>query len=170
MSQVHLVEGPVGAGKSTFSAVLAASRNGVHIPLDAWFVALYSPDRPEGDFVPWYVQRKDRLLRLIWSHSRKILASGREVVLELGLIQRWQRNEFCRMIANEGFSPRIHVLDAPLEIRRQRVRHRNEEKGSTFSMVVPDHVFDMASRLWEPPDELECEEFEVLFVEACQPP
>ena len=31
-------------------------------------------------------------------------------------------------------------------------------------MVVPDHVFEMASKLWEPPDELECEEFEVSFV------
>lgn len=164
MSQVHLVEGPVGAGKSTFSAVLAASSNGVHIPLDAWFATLYSPDRPDGDFVPWYVQRKERLLDLIWDHSRKILASGRDVVLELGLIQRQQRTGFCRMIASEGLPPHIHVLDAPLEIRRERVRRRNEERGSTFSMVVPDHVFEMASKLWEPPDELECEEFEVSFV------
>ncbi len=31
-------------------------------------------------------------------------------------------------------------------------------------MVVPDHVFEMASKLWESPDELECEEFEVSFV------
>lgn len=31
-------------------------------------------------------------------------------------------------------------------------------------MVVPEHVFEMASRLWEPPDELACEEFEVEFV------
>ncbi len=31
-------------------------------------------------------------------------------------------------------------------------------------MVVPNHVFEMASALWEPPEELECEEFEVSFV------
>ncbi|WP_431121692.1 AAA family ATPase [Variovorax paradoxus] len=164
MSQVHLIEGPVGAGKSTFSAALAASSNGVHIPLDEWFAALFSPDRPDGDFVPWYVQRKERLLGLIWNHSRRILASGRNVVLELGLIQQQPRIQFCRMITNEGFPPHLHVLDAPLEIRRGRVRRRNEERGPTFSMVVPDHVFEIASKLWEPPDTLECEEFEVSFV------
>ncbi|MDH6590502.1 putative kinase [Variovorax sp. TBS-050B] len=164
MTRVHLIEGPVGAGKSTFSTALAASIDGVHIPLDEWFAALFSPDRPDGDFVPWYVERKERLLDLIWTHSRRILGSGRDVVLELGLIQRQQRLQFCRRISNEGFPPRIHFLDAPLEVRRERVRCRNEERGPTFSMVVPDHVFEMASKLWEPPDELECEEFEIHFV------
>ncbi|MBQ8105327.1 MAG: AAA family ATPase [Afipia sp.] len=163
MSQVHLIEGPVGAGKSTFGAALAASSNGVHIPLDEWFATLFSPDRPGGDFVPWYVERKERLLGLIWNHSRRVLASGRDVVRELGLIQQHPRIQISRMITNEGFPPHLHVLDAPLEIRRARVRRRNEERGPTFSMVVPDHVFEMASKLWESPDELECEEFEISF-------
>lgn len=154
----------MGAGKSTFSAALAASSQSVHIPLDEWFAALYSPDRPNGDFVPWYIERKDRLLTLIWNHSRKILASGQDVVLELGLIQQQPRLAFCRMLSNDGFPPHIHVLDAPLEIRRARVHRRNEERGPTFSMVVPDHVFEMASKLWQPPDEFECEEFDVSFV------
>ncbi|HEX7686867.1 MAG TPA: AAA family ATPase [Burkholderiaceae bacterium] len=164
MSRVHLVEGPVGAGKSTYSATLAATSGGVHIPLDEWFATLFSPDRPDGDFVPWYLERKERLLGLIWSHSRRILSAGRSVVLELGLIQREQRIQFCRRVANEGFPLHVHVLDASLEVRRGRVRRRNEERGPTFSMVVPDHVFEMASRLWEPPEELEREEFEISFV------
>jgi hypothetical protein len=60
------------------------------------------------------------------------------------------------------------VLDAPIDVRRERVRRRNTEKGATFSMVVPDHVFEMASNLWEVPDEIECEEFEVQFIEPLQ--
>lgn len=164
MNQVHLIEGPVGAGKSTFSTVLAKNSEGVHIPLDAWFAQLFSPDRPEGDFIPWYVQRKERLLDLIWAHSQKILRSGRDVVLELGLIQQSQRLAFCRQVTADGFPLRVHVLDAPLELRRERVRRRNEEQGPTFSMVVPEHVFEIASALWEAPDELECEEFDIDFV------
>ena len=164
MNQVHLVEGPVGAGKSTFSTVLAENVGGVPIALDEWFARLFSPDRPEGDFVPWYVQRKERLLDLIWIHSQKILDSGRDVVLELGLIQQLPRMAFCRRIMDQGFSLRIHVLDAPLELRRERVRRRNEEQGPTFSMLVPDHIFEIASALWEPPDEFECEEFDIDFV------
>jgi hypothetical protein len=58
----------------------------------------------------------------------------------------------------------MHVLDAPLELHRERVRRRNEEQGPTFSMLVPDHIFEIASTLWEPPDEFECEEYDIDFV------
>ena len=47
MPKVHLVEGPVGAGKSTYSSTLVLRTNGVHVALDEWFVALSSPDRPD---------------------------------------------------------------------------------------------------------------------------
>lgn len=164
MPKVHLIEGPVGAGKSTYATTLAIRTQGVHIALDEWFARLYSPDRPAGDFIPWYIERKERLLDLIWHHGERILASGKDVILELGLIQRGPRIEFCRKMEACGFAPTIHVLDAPIEVRRERVRHRNVAQGETFSMVVPDQVFELASRLWEAPDEIECDEFDIEFV------
>lgn len=164
MPRVHLIEGPVGAGKSTYSAALAGRTQGVHIALDEWFAALFSPDRPGSDFIAWYMQRKERLLDLIWSHSRRVLASDTDVILELGLIQRHGRVEFCRRVQDEGVELAVYVLDAPLEVRHARVQRRNTDKGTTFAMVVPDHVFEMASRLWEAPDELECSEYQITFV------
>ena len=164
MPKVHLVEGPVGAGKSTYAFTLVRQTDGIHVALDEWFAALFSPDRPAGDFVPWYVARKERLLALIWSHSRRILASGTDVILELGLIQRQSRVAFGRQVQDEGFELVVHVVDAPLEVRRERVRRRNVDKGSTFAMVVPDHVFELASKLWEPPDDVECNEYAVNMV------
>ena len=47
MPTVHLIEGPVGAGKSTYASALARRTNGVHIALDEWFAALFSPDRSQ---------------------------------------------------------------------------------------------------------------------------
>ncbi len=164
MPMVHLIEGPVGAGKSTFALDLSSRVQGVHIALDEWFVRLFSPDRPASDVFPWYVQRKDRLLELIWAHSRRLLAADRDVVLELGLIHRQPRIEFCRRVLAEGFDLLVHVLDAPLEVRRERVQRRNREGGPTFFMNVPDPVFDLASRLWEPPDEDECDEFRIALL------
>jgi len=164
LPKVHLIEGPVGAGKSTYAASLARRSNGVYVALDQWFAALFSPDRPTSDVVPWYVDRKERLLALIWNHARQILASGTDVILELGLIQRDRRVAFCHAVQDEGFEVAVHVLDAPLEVRRQRVRRRNTEQGSTFAMVVPEPVFEMASALWEPPNDDECSEYTVTFV------
>lgn len=164
MPQVNLIEGPVGAGKSTFASALALQTDGVHIALDDWFSTLFSPDRPAYDFVPWYTERKERLLDLIWNHSQRILASGGIVILELGLIQSHGRAEFCRKVQDEGFELEMYILDAPREVRRERVQRRNIEQGSTFAMVVPDAVFEMASDLWETPNEIECNEFVVKFV------
>jgi hypothetical protein len=31
-------------------------------------------------------------------------------------------------------------------------------------MVVPDHIFEMASSQWQPPDDAECSRFDVNFV------
>ncbi|MBX3656433.1 MAG: AAA family ATPase [Ramlibacter sp.] len=164
MPKIYLIEGPVGAGKSTHAAALARQCDGVHIALDEWFAALFSPDRPSTEVIPWYVRRKERLIDLIWAHSQRILASGRDAILELGLIQRDGRVEFCRRVRDAGHDLVMHVLDAPLEVRRERVQRRNTEQGATFSMVVPDHVFEMASQLWEPPDEMECDESGVEWI------
>lgn len=164
MPMVHLVEGPVGAGKSTFSKSLARDTNGVHIALDEWFVKLFSPDRPAVDFIPWYVSRKARLLELIWAHSHGILAVGSDVVLELGLIQQKSRIDFCRMVISENFHLVMYELDAPIEVRRARVSKRNIEKGATFSMIVPEQIFELVSSMWEPSDEFERSEYEVKYV------
>ncbi len=166
MPIVHLIEGPVGAGKSTFSASLSSRTRGVHIALDEWFAKLFSPDRPEGDFIPWYISRKERLLELIWAHSKAVLASGSDVILELGLIQKEQRLKFCRRVINERYDLIMYELDAPREIRRARVQHRNEHQGPTFSMVVPEQIFEIASNLWEPSDEFEREEYPVEYVSS----
>ena len=164
MPKLHLVEGPVGSGKSTFAKSLALQTNGVHIPLDEWFSRLFSPDRPEVNLMLWYAERKKRLHELIWSHARDILASGTDAILELGLIERQARIEFCQRVSGEGAELVVHVLDLPREIRRERVRRRNIEKGPTFSMVVPDPFFEIASNMWEAPDEAECSDFAVQFV------
>jgi predicted kinase len=158
---VHLIEGPVGAGKSTYALALAARTGGVHIALDAWFATLFSPDRPAADVLPWYVARKERVLALIWTHSQALLAAGVDVILELGLIQREPRMDFCRGVQAGGFELVMHELDAPRELRRARVQQRNEQQGVTFSMVVPPAIFELASDLWEPADALERREYAV---------
>ncbi len=166
MPRIHFIEGPVGAGKSTYAKAIATKGAFPHIALDEWFARLFSPDRPDENLVSWYMERKDRLLALILSHARTILATNKDVALELGLVQRAPRQALLRQIQQEGISFTVYILDAPLEIRRERVRRRNVEQGATFSMIVPDHVFEMASAMWEPPDDLELEEYECVFSSA----
>lgn len=168
MPQIYLIEGPVGAGKSTFSKSLATRVGGVHIALDAWFASLFSPDRPHSDPIPWYLARKARLIDLIWSHARELLACGVVPILELGLVQRQSREDIYQRARAEGMDLTVYLLLASRDVRRERVMRRNIETGPTFSMVVPAPFFEMASDAWEEPDAFEISEngIETISTEA----
>jgi len=164
MAHVHLIEGPVGAGKSTFAAQLSATHAAPHLALDDWMARLFAPDRPETDLMPWYVERKDRCIDQIWKITRGLIDTGTDVILELGLIQRTARQQFYARLDTADIAHTVYVLDAPKDIRHARVRRRNEEQGPTFSMVVPDAIFEIASGLWEPPDETERATRDIRFI------
>ena len=51
MATLHLVEGPVGAGKPTFAGQLSLVHEAPCLVLDEWMVTLYSPDRPNTGFM-----------------------------------------------------------------------------------------------------------------------
>jgi predicted kinase len=157
MASIHLVEGPVGAGKSTYAAALAAQHAAPHLNLDAWFSALFSPDRPAAGVMAWYGPRKWRCVDQLWALAGDLVRCGCDVVLELGLVTRADREAIYARADAVGLTLVVHVLDADREVRRERVRRRNRERGSTFSMEVPDAIFELASDRWEAPDAAECE-------------
>lgn len=67
MAVIHLIVGPVGAGKSTFGLALSRERAALRLTLDEWMAELFRPDRPETGLVAWYVERADRCIEQIWS-------------------------------------------------------------------------------------------------------
>jgi len=160
----HLIIGPVGAGKSTFAVGLARERGAVRFTLDEWMTSLFSPDRPTDGIVEWYVERASRCVDRIWELAKSVLEAGTPVVLEIGLLERSQREAFYDRVARAGIDLTIHVVDAERTVRRARVLERNRTKGETFSMIVPLEVFELASDLWEPPHADECAAHDVRFV------
>jgi predicted kinase len=171
--RIHLVIGPVGAGKSTFSRELVLQHSAVPLNLDDWMATLFSPDRPDlpgADVMAWYIARTQRCLLQIWKTAEAVLRAGTDVVLEIGLIQQQERDAFYTRMGHWADAMTVYVLDAPRELRRARVNQRNAERGETFSMVVPPHIFELASDLWQPPDQAECEAHTVVFVPLADQP
>lgn len=164
MPTTHLVEGPVGAGKTTYVEGLRHQHRAPSLILDAWFVQLFSPDRPADGLLPWYIERKERCLSQIWATASDILDAGHDVILELGLLEKSSRQRFYARVEDTGHPLKIYVLDASRDIRRERVRTRNREKGATFAMEVPDAFFEMASDRWEPFDDMEQELYDVRLI------
>jgi predicted kinase len=162
--RIHLVLGPVGAGKSTYGLALLREHGAVRLTLDDWMARLFRPERPDSGVIEWYVERAARAVEQIVATSLGIVESGGSVVLELGLLKATERRSFYRRIDEARIAMSLHFLDAAREIRRERVEERNRSRGATFSMVVPPDVFEMASDLWEPPDPAEHEGRDVRFV------
>ena len=163
---IHLVEGAVGSGKSTFASRLSQECRAPRLILDDWMASLYNPDRPSTGNMSWYLERKDRCIEQMWKTACEIMASDRDVILELGLIQFADRQRFYERVEPAGYDLKIYVLHASRDIRRARVKNRNKEQPSTYSMNVPDSIFELASDLWEPVDESEFGAFEVEFIDT----
>jgi len=164
MAHLHLVLGPVGAGKSTFARHLSRELRAVRLTLDDWMAQLYGADeRPDVGRLAWYLERRQRCLELLWQLTVELVTAGTPVVLEPSLIRRHDREVLYARADAAALPHTVHVLDAPREVRRARVQRRNEERGETYAMAVPMAFFEFASNLWEPPDEDECRERDVRF-------
>ena len=164
---IHLIEGPVGSGKSTFAARISQAHSAPRLILDEWMVVLFRPDRPPpGDpgFVEWYNERKQRCIEQIWRVASDVMDTGADVVLELGLVAQQNRVDFYSRVDATDYPLKVYVVDAPEVVRRERVRERNEKRGATYQMEVPDEIFELANRAWQPPDDTEAEARDVVFV------
>ncbi|HEU4582172.1 MAG TPA: AAA family ATPase [Polyangiaceae bacterium] len=165
-ARIHLILGPVGAGKSTFALELARRHAGVRLTLDEWMTVLFRPDRPEAGLPEWYIERASRCVEQIWALAQALVASGTAAVLEIGLLQRAARAAFYRRVEAAGCGLSVYVLDAPRDLRRARVLARNEQRGATFSMPVPPEIFELASDLWEPLAPEEAQGRELSFIDT----
>lgn len=130
MSVVHLVCGPVGAGKTTFARALAQHERGLRFSIDDWLTGLY---------------RMDLGARAASVRDR------RAVIADLGLFRRDQRDRWRDRAHAAGVAVRLHLVDAPVEVRRARVRARNAG-GAELTVEVDDPTFAWSETYWQAPD------------------
>jgi len=152
---VHMVYGPSGAGKTTFSMALAERLSGVHFPIDRWMQDLFGPDLPEDFGYDWVTERVARCEALIWTNAAQLATLGLDVVLDFGFMQRADRDRVAGLVDAAGFALERHYLTADAQLRRERVVARNIDQGPTFSVPVPPEMFEFAEGLFECPSEEE---------------
>ncbi len=142
MGKVHIVFGPQGAGKSTYSNKLSNEVGGIHLSIDDWMWKLYGQDLPSSMNLKWIMERVERCEQHIWSLTQKIASRNIDVVLDLGFTKREKRKQFQQLIAEHNLECQLHYITAEHTLRRQRVLNRNIEKGETFSFEVTPGMFD----------------------------
>ncbi len=149
MPTVHLLCGPVGAGKTTYGRHFAREHAAALFCLDEWMAGLFMMDAPQPLTLEWTLPRTERVERQIWAVARQVLTLGHDVVLELGCFRREQRDRVRALVADADYPLQLHVLDTPRDVRRERVRARN--RGSaTYTVEVDDAMFEWAESYYEP--------------------
>ena len=80
------------------------------------------------------------------------MAAGTSVVLDLGLLRRTDRARVAEIASACELPLQFHLVDAPHDVRRERVLSRNAVEGEGFSLVVTPQMFEFMERVYEAPD------------------
>ncbi len=152
---LHLLIGPVGAGKTSYARQRTARSSGVFLDLDSWMVRLFGADpRPPENVMAWYLERRERCRDLLWNVGLDVLRCGTDVFFEIGLLAHEERHAFYSAVRDEELPLLVYLVDAPRAVRRERVLQRNGS-GGPFTQIVPLEFFERASDAWQPPTESE---------------
>ena len=150
MATIHMICGPVGAGKSTYAIGLAQDLGAVRFTIDDWISELFIPDKPDPLSYDWAVARAMRCEARIMAVSREILDLGMDVIWDMGFMERSQRDRIFADIADLPHGVRAHALDAPTDVRRERVMQRNIERPDGYVMDVTAEIFDFMEQRSSP--------------------
>jgi len=155
MSKIHIVFGPQGAGKSTYSKKLTDEVKGIHLSIDNWMWKLYGDDLPKSMNLKWIMERVERCEKQIWELSKDISDRDCDVILDLGFTKRQKRILFQQLAEEHNKDVQLHYVSAAHSIRRARVLDRNVKKGETFSFEVTPDMFDFMEGEFHQPTESE---------------
>ncbi len=134
---LHLVCGKIAAGKSTLCGRLAAEPSTLLISEDHWLARLY-PDEMRS--VADYIRCAGRLRTVMGGHVESLLRAGLSVVLDYPANTVANRQWMRGIFEAAGADHRLHYLDVPDEVCRERLRRRNA--AGTHEFAATDAEFD----------------------------
>ena len=114
---LHIMQGFIGAGKSTYAKNLALEFGAVHLNPDAWVTERIPKEEYMRDWDKYFAAA----VEAIWQEAAKHLADGTDVVLDMGFWFRKDR-DYAKMIAEKsGAGFKHYYIYAPDEILKQRI-------------------------------------------------
>ena len=143
---LHLLCGKIASGKSTLATRLASEPNSILLREDSWLAGLFGPEmKTPRDFV----QYSGRLRDVIAPHIVALLKGGTTVVLDFQANTREARWWMKDLIEQAGCAHRLHVLDMPDAVCKDRLKRRNASGQHEFA--VTEEQFDQISRHFQLP-------------------
>jgi predicted kinase len=151
MQTIYLVAGKTGAGKTYYAKQLADTEKALLLVLDEWMETLFVPDMDssKGPDYKWMLERIARAESVMWDVAASVLHAGKSVVMEVSMSSKAQRSQQAERAKNSGGKLQIVFVDAPQEVRRQRVATRNHRSDNALSYQVTPEMFNFVEELYE---------------------
>lgn len=161
---IHLICGPIGAGKTTVAHKIADEHNAICFSEDEWLSRLFVPDAPEGLLNKpmhvvgaWASEKYFRCRGQIWAICKQLLSQNISIVLDGAAANKEQRNAIRKKASDNNVGFQLYYVNAAPDVRRKRVFDRNKERGFTYSLEVTPEMFDYMENFFDPPKEDELE-------------
>ena len=153
--------GKAGSGKTTLARKLAAQHAAALFCEDEWLTLFDAKIANVAD----YIHHARRLRTALTPHLRQLLELKTSVVLDFGgntLKDRaWTRSVF----ESAGADHMLHVIAAPDELCKARIRLRNQTKpAGLYYGPVTENDFDAVTRFFVPPSD--AENFQITHYDA----
>jgi predicted kinase len=149
---LYCIYGNIAAGKTTLARKLAAQHGAVLLCEDEWLVRLEAEIATFDDF-----RRHARRLRAAFGpHVIGLLRLGIPVVLDFPANTPNDRAWIRSLFEAANAAHELHVIEAPEEVCRARLRARNETKPEgLYYGFVPEETFEPVTKLMVPPAQAE---------------
>lgn len=115
--KLYIIQGFIGAGKTTFSKDLATQKSATHLNPDNIVSETFTKEEYMKDWDKCF----DHAVEKMWKTAKENLNQGKSVVLDMGFWKKEDRNK-AREIAKECEAEAKHFyLKVPDEILKERI-------------------------------------------------
>ncbi len=123
MSVLYIVQGFLGAGKTTWSKVFAQSSGAVRLNADEWCMSNFAEAEWTRDWDGCF----SKSIVFLWEETEHRLSAGEDVILDFGFWSRASRDDARDKARRWQAELRHYYLVAPDEVLIERVSRRGDE-------------------------------------------
>jgi len=159
---IHLICGPIGAGKTTIAHKISEDCGAIRFSEDEWLNILFIPDAPNTlleqpmeEIALWASEKYLRCRRQIWHICQQLLTQEIPIVLDGAAANKEQRDEIRKKAIENNVGFQLHYVTSDKNTRKKRVFERNIEKGKTYSIEVTEDMFNKMEIFFEAPKDEE---------------
>ncbi len=144
MTNLHLIYGFTGAGKTTFARKLETEISAIRFTHDEWMVKLYGHNPEEEKFSDYY----NRISDLIWNLTMQLLPLNQDVILDFGFWSRKSRDDARNKAEIANAEVKLYFVTCSEEVMRKRVAKRNNNLTND-SLWIDENAFELFKQSYE---------------------